>query len=269
MPELPEMETYKNLLNQKIAGQVILDAEIGRVKSINVPTESFLSKVKLQTVVKVERRAKHLVFFLSNDCILVLHLMLGGWMFFGKEADKPDRTVQITLKFGENSLYFIGLRLGYLHVFNKESAAAELSDLGPEPLNAGFTLDFFLNLLRNKRGRLKTKLVDQHFISGIGNCYSDEICFEAHILPVRDISSLNPAERTSLYEAVQFVLKDAIRFGGYMENPLYAGDQLTGGYDEKCRVYDRKGEPCARCGTPITKEMISSRKTFYCTHCQK
>ncbi|MBM7691240.1 formamidopyrimidine-DNA glycosylase [Peribacillus deserti] len=268
MPELPEMETYKTLLNQKIAGQVILDAEIGRIKSINIAPGDFISKVKCQTVIKVERRAKYLVFILSNGCILVLHLMLGGWMFFGKEEDRPKRTVQITLNFGANNLYFFGLRLGYLHLFDKETAAAELSDLGPEPLTPQFTLEFFIELLQNKRGRIKTKLIDQHFLSGIGNCYSDEICFQAKLLPMRDISSLSPAERTALYEAISLVLREAVRFGGYMENPLYAGDELTGGYDEKCKVYDREGEPCVRCGTSIRKEMISSRKTFYCTHCQ-
>ncbi|OLS39947.1 bifunctional DNA-formamidopyrimidine glycosylase/DNA-(apurinic or apyrimidinic site) lyase [Bacillus sp. MRMR6] len=269
MPELPEMENYRGLLNQRIANQVITDVEINREKSINVHPDLFIRTVENQKVVAVNRRAKHLLFHLQNGQVLLLHLMLGGWMYFGSEEDKPKRTIQVRLSFGDQHLYFIGLRLGYLHLYNEKDVQQELSDLGPEPLEQDFTLQKFLDLLGNRRGRIKTKLLDQKFIAGIGNCYSDEICFQAGLLPKKEIEEISKTERTILYQSVQQALQSALKHGGYMDNPFYNGDTLTGGYNKLCLVYDREGENCHRCGATIVKETISSRKTFFCPNCQK
>lgn len=269
MPELPEMENYKKLLNQKISGLVISNIEINREKSINVKRELFIKSVQHQKVLKVDRRGKHLLFHMQNGQVLLLHLMLGGWMFYGLEVDKPNRTIQVRLSFGENHLYFIGLRLGYLHLYNEKDVQQHLSHLGQEPLTTEFTENRFLTLMRVKHGRLKTKLLDQEFIAGIGNCYSDEICYHARIKPIKYINEISDTERSQLYHSMKQVLLDAIKHGGYMANPFYKGDALTGSFDDLCQVYDREGENCRRCGTTIIKEMISSRKTFYCSNCQK
>jgi formamidopyrimidine-DNA glycosylase len=268
MPELPEMENYKIMLNQRLNGRVVSGVEINREKSINVDIHDFINIVQGQKIVSVQRRAKHLIFILQNGQVLLLHLMLGGWMFLGREEDKPKRTIQVKLSFNNEHLYFIGLRLGYLHVYSNAEVEKELSDLGPEPLDSQFTLLEFQKLMNGKKGRLKTKLVDQHFISGIGNCYSDEICFHAGIIPKRDLQDLKEEEKNQLYASMQFVLRDATRHGGYMENPFFKGDTLTGGYNDLCKVYDCEGKECQRCGTNIVKEILSSRKTFYCPNCQ-
>jgi formamidopyrimidine-DNA glycosylase len=270
MPELPEMENYKLLLSQKIVGRSISNVQVNREKSINVLPDIFIKNLQGYKIVAIQRRAKHLLFLVDNGHVLLLHLMLGGWMFYGKEEDKPKRTVQIQLSFGHEHLYFIGLRLGYLHLYNTKAAVEKvLSDLGPDPLETLFSLNFFKTLFVERRGRLKTKLIDQEFISGIGNCYSDEICFHAGILPKRDIEELKANEIIQLYQSIQYVLTDATKHGGYMENPLFMGDTLTGGYNKLCKIYDREGENCQRCGSLIIKETISSRKTFYCSNCQK
>jgi len=268
MPELPEMENYRRLLNQRIMNQVITDIQINREKSINVPPTLFINNVIHQRVVKVHRRAKHLLFHLQNGQVLLLHLMLGGWMFFGRKEEKPKRTIQIRLSFGNQHLYFIGLRLGYLHLFHEIEVQKQLSDLGPEPLESSFTLEEFLKLMGHKRGRIKAKLLDQEFIAGIGNCYSDEICFDSRILPTREIQELRDEEKDRLYHSIKIVLTAALNHGGYLENPLFNGDTQTGRYNHLCKVYDRENEPCPRCQTPIKKGTISSRKTFYCTVCQ-
>ncbi|GAA0330514.1 Fpg/Nei family DNA glycosylase [Bacillus carboniphilus] len=267
MPELPEMENYRRFLEQKLKGQIISSVEINREKSINVPVDQIMKNVVKHEITSIERRAKHLLFHLDHGMVLLLHLMLGGWMFFGTNAEKPDRTIQVKLSFGANHLFFIGLRLGYLHLLTKDEVANELNDLGPEPLDVSFTLPAFMNLVEGRRGRLKTKLVDQQFISGIGNCYSDEICYHAQLLPTRNLNELEQGETQQLYHSIRHVLKQATHEGGYMENPLYKGDTLTGSVVTK--VYDREGERCSRCGSTIIKEMISSRKTFYCKGCQK
>jgi len=126
MPELPEMENYKLLLNNLIAGKMITAVTIQREKSINVPVDEFTATVTNQTITSISRRAKYIIFHLQNGMCLLLHLMLGGWMFYGKDEDKPKRTVQVRLSFGDQHLHFIGLRLGYLHLLSPEQVQNEL-----------------------------------------------------------------------------------------------------------------------------------------------
>ncbi|MED1791253.1 DNA-formamidopyrimidine glycosylase family protein [Brevibacillus nitrificans] len=268
MPELPEMETYRRLLQQQINGLTITDTHVQREKTINTPPERFAQIVVGNKITLVDRRGKHILFHLENNYVLLLHLMLGGFLYLGTTEDRLERTAQVTLSFGSRILYFHGLRLGYLHLLTTAQIDERLSELGPEPLAPTFTLSHFSSLLSGKRGILKTALVDQHWLAGIGNCYSDEICFHAGILPTRRIPDLTSEEIAQLFRSMQAVLKEAIQFGGYMDTPLYRGDGLTGGFDERCRVYDRGGEPCPRCKHAIVGDKLSSRKVFYCSHCQ-
>jgi len=263
MPELPEMETYRSLLQPLISGQMIAGAMINREKSINVPADQFMQHVLNQKIIDIKRRAKYLVFQLQDGSCLLLHLMLGGKMFYGKEEDKPDRTVQVQVSFGDYHLYFIGLRLGYLHLLTPDQIREEFKDLGPEPFQ--LSQEDFLALVKDRRGGLKSMLLNQEVIAGIGNRYSDEILWHAQLLPERKVNDLDDNQLTRLYQSVKHILMLAIQQGGYMD-PLYKGDGRTGQYE--MNVHGRKGEPCPRCGTPIAEEEISSRKTCLCTNCQ-
>lgn len=269
MPELPEMENYKLLLGPRLSGHTLTGVEVTREKSINIPVERFQQALTGQSVRYLERRGKHLLFHLSGSNVLLLHLMLGGILYYGTAGQKPDRTVQVTLSFGGMHLYCIGLRLGYLHFYeNPESVREALEKLGPEPMEPGFTLAHFAELLQKQKGTLKATWVDQHIMAGIGNCYSDEICFDAGLLPERRCTDLSREELERLFHSMRSVLSEATRYGGYMDMPLFAGDSLTGGYDSRCQVYDREGEPCLRCGRPIVRRDVSSKKSFCCLHCQ-
>lgn len=269
MPELPEMENYKLLLNPRLNGRIITGVEVEREKSINVPVYSFQQALTGNAIRYIERRGKHLLFHLSNSKVLLLHLMLGGILSYGTEEQKPDRTVQVTIHFGEHRLYCIGLRLGYIHLYNDAAAVdKELQKLGPEPMEPSFTVNRFIEMMGKQRGTLKATFVDQHVMAGIGNCYSDEICFHAYMLPEKRCNLLSEEELRRLFESMRSVLSEATRFGGYMDMPLFAGDELTGGYDSRCQVYDREGEPCFRCGHPIVRKDVSSKKSFCCIHCQ-
>lgn len=268
MPELPEMETYRQQLSRLILNSPIQGADVSRPKSLNVEPELFIQRLTGNRIVRLDRRAKHLLFYLATGEVLVLHLMLGGWMFYGTEEEKPDRTTQVQIHFGTQHLYFIGLRLGYLHMHTLPEIDALFRKLGPEPLEPRFTLAEWMKVLKGKKGNLKVTLVDQSVISGVGNCYSDEICFVAGIQPIRKVPTLTDEEMSRLYQAMRSVLLSAIQDGGYMEDPLFVTDRLTGGFNEKCRVYDREGEPCLRCGHPLVKIEVSSRKCFYCANCQ-
>ncbi|MBH0166739.1 DNA-formamidopyrimidine glycosylase [Fictibacillus sp. 7GRE50] len=267
MPELPEMETYREFLNHNILHKPITNVEINREKSINTGVQTFIETVKGANITFVKRRAKHLIFELSSGQFLLLHLMLGGLMFLGTSKNSPARTKQIILSFGELQLNFIGLRLGYLHLLNQNELDEKLSELGPEPFE--MQRDEFLEKLERKKGALKPLLVDQSFIAGIGNCYSDEICYQARLHPLRKASELSDVEKNRLYESIKPVLSRAVQFGGYIDFPMYEGDKQTGRYNENTYVYEREGEKCPRCGWTIGRVEHSSHKSFYCPKCQK
>lgn len=269
MPELPEMETYRKLLIPRMVGKPVTAVTVTREKSVNIGASAFIDAVSDRTVTDITRRAKHLLFHLEGDLVLVLHLMLGGSMFWGSVQEKPDRTVQVELQFGPQSLHFIGLRLGYLHLHTRDEAERVLSKLGPEPMAPDFSEQDFLAALDRRRGFLKPALVDQSVLSGIGNCYSDEICFEAGILPQSKLEKMGEADLVRLYRSMRSTLTEAISYGGYMDMPLFVGDRLTGGFDARCRVYDREGEPCVRCGTPIARVDFASKKSYSCPGCQR
>lgn len=269
MPELPEMETYRRLLEPRIINRRITDVEINRERSINLPIDEFRLRVVNRTVIRVERIAKQLIFRLDDGNGLAVHLMLGGWMFFGSKSERPERTIQVRLEFGEKSLHFINLRLGHLHWLSAADITALAGKYGPDPFAAELTEERWDIMMKKKRSILKTALVDQSLLAGIGNCYSDEICHAAGILPTRIYASLSPVESRRLLTEMRRILADAVRYGGYMEHPLYVGDTLTGGYDERCQVYGREGEPCARCHHPIILETVRARKTYYCKDCQR
>ncbi|WIV17828.1 DNA-formamidopyrimidine glycosylase family protein [Paenibacillus polygoni] len=271
MPELPEMENYRKLLSERILDQSITNVTVSREKSINVTPEVFEKELVNERIVYIERRGKHLIFHMSTGKRLVLHLMLGGILYIGTEQERPKRSTQVEIEFGEVVLYFIGLRLGYLHLLSAKETDELMSDLGPEPLDYRFTLEKFKERLKGRRGTIKTTLVNQRVIAGIGNCYSDEIAFAASLRPDTKIQDvlLNEDALSRLYHAIQSVLREATAGGGYMEMPLYAGDELTGKYDEQCRVYDREGETCTRCNEGIINKVeITGKKAFFCPVCQ-
>jgi len=268
MPEWPEMESYRNQLAGKIAGARILEAEVTREKSVNLPPQEFKSETEGRTIWFVEHRGKYLLFHLDNGKRLLLHLMLGGWIYYGEGDDAPTGTAQVVLRLQNGSLYFCGLRLGYLHLLTVKEVTARLAELGPEPFDPRLTPERFRSRYAGKRGKLKSALIDQAAVAGMGGCYSDEIAFAAGVRPTAAMSALSGETWTKLYASMQAVLRRAVEYGGYMEKPLYQGDALTGGYNDRCMVYDRGGEPCLQCGTPIVQTEVSSRKAFYCPECQ-
>lgn len=271
MPELPEMENYRKLLSDRLLDQPITKVTVSREKSINVTPDVFEKELLNHRIVYIERRGKHLIFHLSTGRRLVLHLMLGGVLYIGTETDRPKRTTQVEIEFKDMILYFIGLRLGYLHFLSAKETDELMKDLGPEPLDYRFTEQKFKERLKGRRGTIKSTLVNQRVIAGIGNCYSDEIAFAASLRPDMKIQDVLGSEDTTsrLYHAIQSVLREAIAGGGYMEMPLYDGDTLTGKFDEECRVYDREGETCTRCNEGIiTRVEITGKKAFFCPVCQ-
>ncbi|MEC0371516.1 Fpg/Nei family DNA glycosylase [Paenibacillus chibensis] len=268
MPELPEMENYRRLLSEYIINQPITQVVVNREKSLNVPADQFTQELLGLRAIFVERRGKHLIFHMNNGRRLLLHLMLGGLLYYGSDEDRPDRSTQVEITFGQHTLFFIGLRLGYLHLLTAKEVEEALKPLGPELIDRRMSKERFIELLKGRRGALKSLLVNQHVIAGIGNCYADEIAFEAGLLPSAKIQELSAEAVGRLYDAAVKVLTEALEHGGYMEAPFMEGDAVTGGYDEMCNVYDREGESCVRCSGVVNKVELTGRKAFFCPSCQ-
>ncbi|WP_106767770.1 DNA-formamidopyrimidine glycosylase [Paenibacillus faecalis] len=269
MPELPEMENYRKMLTANILNIPISNVIINREKSINMPPADFTAGILDSKVIFIERRGKYLIFHLNNGRRLLLHLMLGGLIHLTRgDEERPSRTTQIEISFGDQVLYFIGLRLGYLHQLSAKETEEALSQLGPELLDRRMTKERFVDLMKKRRGSLKSLLVNQHAVAGIGNCYADEIAFHARIHPAAKVQSLSEEQLGQLYESVHHVLKEATEGGGYMEMPFTKDDTLTGQYNDQCKVYDREEEACVRCGTAIVRTEIAGRKAFFCPNCQ-
>lgn len=269
MPELPEMENYRRLISESILDIPITEVVVNREKSINVAPEDFRQSLLGSKVIYVERRGKYLVFHLNDGRRLLLHLMLGGLLYMTRgEEERPTRSTQVEISFGNKVLYFIGLRLGYLHLLSAKETEKILRELGPEILDRRVTRERFIALLRTRRGSLKSLLVNQHAVAGIGNCYADEIAYDARIHPTVKVQQLTEEQLGQLYDSAVKVLQEATEGGGYIEMPFTADDELTGGYDEQCKVYDREGEACVRCGTKIVRLEQSGRKVFFCPKCQ-
>ncbi|KJS19726.1 MAG: hypothetical protein VR72_17390 [Clostridiaceae bacterium BRH_c20a] len=270
MPEIPEMEVYKNQLSKTVIHKKVTGVIINRERAINVEPAVFSELGNDQLIVYVSRRAKHLIVTLGNGYYLVGHLMLGGRIYLAEPGEKLKTQGSVILEFsGGEKLYFINLRLGWLHVMNEEEMDRQFAKLGPEPLSEFFTLEWLSDNLSQKRGTIKPLLTEQGFIAGIGNCYSDEILFGAGLRPDRKANEINPKESKQLFSAIPTVLRDAIANGGYMEKPFRLHDKLTGGHNEHLKVYDREGQPCSRCPGIIVLTTLSGKKSFFCPSCQR
>jgi formamidopyrimidine-DNA glycosylase len=271
VPEYPEMATYTRWMSERVTGLEIRDVIIEREKTINLATDEFRAKTTRQRIVNVSSRGKHLLLQLSSGYTGVVHLMLGGWIYHSLPDEAPERTKQVTMTFSERreQLYFINLRLGYFHILSPEELTAKLKPLGPEALDAGLTDIRFQELLKKSRGNLKAFFLDQKKIAGIGNAYSDEMCWEAEIRPDRTGSSLSPVEAHRLYTAMRSTLEKGVRLGGYMDHPFFPKDRLTGGMNDHFQVYDREEKPCPRCETQIESISLAGRTAHFCPGCQK
>lgn len=287
MPEIPEMEIYRDFLNRYVSGKQVTGVQVERTRSINRDVGEFIRLVRGVRVEKVERRAKFLVFHLDNDLYLLNHMMLDGRLYYGppgldREAGTepaepgmengqfrlPGKAHVVFALSDNRSLYFCDLRLGYLHLLDGAELAREISDLGIEPLSSDYNWAGFAGLLSGRRGKIKPFLIAQKYLAGLGNAYSNEVLFASGIMPDRAAGSLTEAEQRRLFDEIPRTLREAISLGGYIEEPFTAGDSLSGGYIPHFRVYDRGGEPCLVCGTPISEKKLSGRWTYYCVRCQ-
>jgi len=283
MPELPEVETVKKELAKRIIGQKIVQVKILEKKQFFGDPELIID----QKIVKLWRRAKILAVDI-NGLTLLIHLKMTGQIIYLSNKKKlisvghplpfgpdqlPNKMTRIIIGLDDGSrLFFNDLRkFGWLKVLTKKQAESELSSLGPEPLGKDFTLKYFINSLKKTRRTVKTVLLDQAVVAGIGNIYANEALFEAEIDPRRQANSLSDQEIAKLHQAIKRILLEAINYGGTSaaDQAYIKPDTSPGRYQEKLRVYQRNGQKCYRCGGIIARFNQNGRSTFWCPGCQK
>ncbi len=286
MPELPEVETIVSELKRALIGATILDAQFSRpklIKGISYP--SFRKTIAKKKIQKIERRAKYILFSLSGGKTLILHLGMTGRLLLHPKKEKgevvnlktkkkePDRFVRGQFLLDKNRILdFSDLRLfGKIYLLNTADVAKNnpIKKLGIDPLSKEFTLPLFIQQLKKRKGGVKVVLMDQAFLAGIGNIYSDEILFEAKVHPLTKTQNLKPAQTKALYSAIKKILKLGIKYRGTSDSDyfdLYGG---VGTFQKHLKVYRKTGKPCPRpCKGIVTRIKINGRSAHYCSVCQ-
>lgn len=274
MPELPEVETVKRSLQPRLTGLSVTGVIINLPKIIRLPEpEEFSATMVGKSITDFGRRGKYLLIHLSGDLTMVIHLRMTGRLVYATPEEEIPRHTHVIFKLDNGrELRFTDTRQFGRLLLSPTAGLGEvpgLRDLGPEPLEKEFTRDFLRKELRRRRTRIKSLLLDQTFIAGLGNIYVDEALHRARLHPERLASSLNPREITRLFHAVQEVLEEGIQNRGTSFRDYVDGDGRTGDYQELLRVYGREGHPCFKCGKPVHRIKVTGRSTYFCPCCQK
>jgi len=271
MPELPEVETIVRQLRDGHPMHVssILGKRIERVtvkwpRHVARPSARVLQQeLRGQTVEAISRRGKYLIFKLS-DGVMLIHLKMSGDLKLVGPAAPADKHAHTIFHFSDGSALRFSDTRKFGKVFWVRQAEDVTGRLGPEPLEPGFTAARLGGMLAERKRALKPLLLDQTFIAGLGNIYTDESLNMAGLNPLRRSDSLTPAEVSRLWRAIRQALRSGIRHNGASIDWVYRG----GDYQHHFRVYDRAGQPCLTCGTPIRRMVVGQRGTHYCPHCQ-
>lgn len=270
MPELPEVETIVRDLQRLVTGSVISDAEVLKADLLEGDPDGFIAGVRGRPIVGVTRRAKNIVIDLE-DARLVINLgMTGRVLVVGEGVPDPSHLgVRFLLADGRRMLYQDVRRFGRLEIVDTAAWAERDARLGVEPLSDDFTPEALRAMAKKSRTAIKTWLMDQARVVGVGNIYASEALFRAGIDPRKAANRLTKGNATALTDAVQAVLKEAIDFRGTTLLDYRDASGETGEFSKRLRVYDREGKPCVTCSTPIKRIVQGGRSTFFCPVCQK
>ena len=278
MPELPEVETISRMLigTNNGAAFSIIDCEIQDVLVLwegtlaNQLPDDFIARVKNQSIRSVWRRGKFLAFTLSKDTVLI-HLRMSGDLRLERAKDETGTEIPLRKHDRLVLVFTCGIRLAFNNprkfgrVWLISDPDEVLGDLGPEPLDEALDADRFHGMLQRRKRQLKPLLMDQHFLAGMGNIYTDEALYRAKLHPIRRSNTLTKEESACLLDSIRFVLQEGIRHNGASIDWVYRG----GGFQNHLNVYGRTGEPCPVCDTQIERLVVGQRGTHICPGCQR
>ena len=263
MPELPEVETIARKLKPDLIGKTILAADLRWPRTLAYPTaKKFKQQIKGQRIINVTRRAKYFILQLT-DFNLLIHLRMSGDLSIRDSTIRAELHDRLVLQLSDGrSLVFNDTRK-FGRVWLTEKPEDVLGKLGPEPLGDEFTVRWLHAALHNKRRQLKPLLLDQTFLAGLGNIYTDEALHFAKLHPLLLSDSLTERQAKALHEAIHHVLNEGISRNGASFDWVYRGGEFN------FRVYGRADEECPVCGTKIKRILVGQRSTHYCPKCQR
>ena len=287
MPELPEVEVVKRSLEKKI-----LNLKVKRVRindfNLRYKVDKYrIALLKGKKIKKIERRSKFLIFEISSNLIMLIHLGMTGKFFFINRDKKKFKTsfyynldknekhdrIIFYLQNNQKLIYNDVRKFGFIKLYKSKEYKdiSHLKNLGPEPLSKYWNLKYFQKYILNRNRNIKSILMDQKFISGLGNIYVNEILFLSGIMPYRKIKTLKNFEIIKIVKNTKKVLKNSIKMGGSSIKDFSSDNGKMGEFQQRFKVYGRKGEKCSNvdCTRSILKTFITNRATFFCKRCQK
>jgi formamidopyrimidine-DNA glycosylase len=266
MPELPEVETIKRELEKAVLGKKITEVCVHVPVVIRQPSvEQFKKGLTGVTIKNILRKAKVLILELSNSKALTIHLKMTGQLIYPGNG----KTSRVSFKLSDGKfLDFNDQRLfADLRLLGDWKQLPFIQGLGPEPFD--ISVEQFKEMLSGKKTKIKPLIMDQAFISGVGNLYAAEALFRAKIDPQRPAASLSDKEAQVLLKEIQLTLREAIEHKGSSVDNYVQLTGSPGGYVKYHKVYDREGKPCIICKNPVKRIALGGRGTYFCPKCQK
>lgn len=288
MPELPEVETIRRDLEAVLTGKIFTDIWADKPKMIhNQTAQELRSNLLKQHITAVKRRGKLLMLELTKQHYLLIHLKMTGQLIYHDSThliagghsltkqphgfDLPNKFTHLIFTFNDGSkLFFNDMRqFGYVHLTDKEGMGRAVAKMGIEPLQPDFTLAAFTAAIQKHRtASVKAALLDQRYITGIGNIYADEICFAAHINPTRPVNKLTDLDIKRLHQVAQEIIAQAIKQRGTTFSDYVDAKGQKGNFVPYLQVYGRSNQPCKICQTVLKKTKVAGRGTVHCPTCQ-
>lgn len=266
MPELPDLEVIGAVLRRRIAGIAITTVDVRRPIVVrDLRGCGFTDGLVGHAVISVSRRGKFLLFELSSDGWLVINPMLDGKLHLRRSGERVTGKPFVVLGFtdGQTLSYYDSVKMGKVYLTPSLDLVPSFLQQGPEALDPALTLDVFSERLRKRRGEIKGVLTNQAFVAGIGNAYVDEILFHAGVYPFRKSPSLTPDEVERVYDAMNTVLREAMPV---LQERI--GEDIHIKLRDFLKIHGHGGEPCPRCGSPISEIRARRRLTNFCRTCQ-
>ena len=287
MPELPEVEVVKRSLANKVQDSIIKKVKLNDARLRYRVEKKDIRKIIGLKLKKIKRRSKYLLFFFNKDITMLVHLGMTGKFFFinnrnkkfktsfyyninEKKDQKHDRIV-FFLNNNRKLIYNDVRKFGFIKIINNKhiNKNSHLVNLGPEPLGKEFNYDYFKKYIKGRNRVIKDILMDQKFVSGLGNIYANEILFLSKVKPTRKVKYLKVVELKKILMFTRSILQGSIKSGGSSIKDFSSSDGKKGSFQQNFNVYGKKGEDCSNCKSKIVRTTISNRATFYCSKCQK
>jgi formamidopyrimidine-DNA glycosylase len=272
VPELPEVETLAGDLRRLLSGAEISAVEVRWGRTVAMPAADELARLLPgHRILDVSRRGKFLILSLSGASYVLIHLRMSGQLRVEPATEPPDDYARLVFHLSDGRQLVFSDPRKFGRVYWTAAPALVVGDLGPEPLAEELTFQAFEALLSRRKGAVKPLLLNQSFLAGLGNIYTDEVLFVAGLHPLRKANSLSRTEIERLYRAIRQVLQQAIGSRGTTlpDERYLDAEGWPGSYGERLRVYRRAEEPCPCCGTPIQRIVVGGRGTHFCPNCQE